>query len=173
MAEWLAVVVRINRTFMELKSFCLELQEQLVNGINRTFMELKSTREARSNNVTLYQSNLYGIEIFLVIILSITLYLYQSNLYGIEIPAPSLLPPWGRRVSIEPLWNWNRRGERALSSYHGVSIEPLWNWNTGFARAMARHGPCINRTFMELKCGISLVSDVQLRGINRTFVELK
>ena len=32
-------------------------------------------------------------------------------------------------VLIEPLWNWNERGDYAKDRQNVVLIEPLWNWN--------------------------------------------
>ena len=78
------IVLRINRTFMELKSIRGIPSEGSGRSINRTFMELKCGLQHTEASLTMYQSNLYGIEI--------------KGFFSRSV---------GIGVSIEPLWNWN------------------------------------------------------------------
>ena len=89
----------------------------------------------------------------------------------LKLASAPMAGTWAR-VSIEPLWNWNRdalavfvscwrinrtfmelklgnNGEYRAGLY--VSIEPLWNWNFALWRFKGDNHASINRTFMELK----------------------
>ena len=77
------------------------------NGINRTFMELKS----RPCFTTWTSTTMY-----------------QSNLYGIEIRSSKSKGRWVvgiNRTFMELKW----RLKSLVRDSESVSIEPLWNWN--------------------------------------------
>ena len=59
-----------------------------------------------------------------------------------------------------------------MRSRLSVLIVPLWNWNEEAANG-GNAFECFNRTFMELKYGNQLYSDIGQDGFNRTFMELK
>ena len=86
-----AKLLRINRTFMELKLGPLYSGFFAPCRINRTFMELKLGRLVVVARALLYQSNLYGIETIFGHHLFELFSVYQSNLYGIETLSACLL----------------------------------------------------------------------------------
>ena len=59
------------------------------------------------------------------------------------------------KVSIAPLWNWKSVVGHVEQGTPRVSIAPLWNWKEELKAAEKRMYECFNRTFMELKDGMS------------------
>ena len=141
---------RLNWTFMELKWRKEEVAFSCSCRLNWTFMELKLDENG-------YYEWWFDVWIEPLWNWNITLWffnnsstLFELNLYGIEIHWERLRNSHCASVWIEPLWNWNC-SEGAITDVCGlfelnlygiemkqtertalvktVWIEPLWNWN--------------------------------------------
>ena len=166
-----ALLIGINRTFMELKlgkymlvfSWYIVSIEPLWNWnargcraynwsscINRTFMELK--RQNRQTGTLLLHVSIEPLWNWNANALSKRDLTYQ--------------------VSIEPLWNWNSAHRPSRTHRSAVSIEPLWNWNWQTTGETDRQKRYQSNLYGIETPPIRLFRTGRL-GINRTFMELK
>ena len=124
------VLLRFNRTFMELKLF---LPKLIIKNIQVLIVPLWNWNVSFSNIIC-------NIRFVLIVPL------WNWNWCCLFWTC------YNRYVLIVPLWNWNylRHLEYHLKQRQ-VLIVPLWNWNKESVVLLSKL-ICFNRTFMELKC---------------------